>query len=951
MPNPAPPFAEFVESRYVRLLARCREAGVPFYDDVGVAEQLQRVLLASDFAFDCFQRDPSLLAPTALILMSDPRPADARAHLLDPDERNESTQFSQLRRFRKREALRLIWRDVNGLDDVADTLAGSTALAETCLDAALRSAEAMLQARYGMPRNAQGVVQRLVVLGLGKLGGGELNFSSDVDLILAYDENGQTDGARVLDNEAFFTRLGQHMVKLLADVTADGYVYRVDLRLRPFGTAGRVALSFAAMEQYYQREGRNWERYAWIKARPVAGDLGAGKRLTETLRPFVYRRYLDYSAFAGLREMKSLIDAEVARKDLTDDLKLGPGGIREVEFIVQLLQMIRGGREPSLRVRGLLPALAACEQLGVLERARARRLREAYLFLRRVENRLQMLRDEQTHALPDDVLLRERLAVSLDYADSAAFDRALALHRSVVSEDFALLLAPLKRDETATMPTAWIDLWRGLDSEEGDARALAAAGFVPAEPVRDALLGLIRSPAVRGTSARTRERFDLLMPQLLMAAAASRAPNECLERLVRLLHAIVRRSVYLSLLDEQPGARKRLIALFADSAWLADRVIAHPLLLDDLFDPRLEQVPVDRASIGQEITRRLATLDDADAETEIEVLQEIKHSLGFRLGLAFLAQRADAVATSRRLAALAEAIVGAVLSYAERDALRQHGKLAGHLGQGCGLAVLGYGSLGAAELGFASDLDLVFVYDGALGQAESDGPKPLDGQRYYARIAQRIVHLLTTLTRAGRLYEIDVRLRPDGAKGLLVTSLQAFADYQRDRAWTWEHQALVRSRCLGGDLSLMRRFAETRAEILEHPRNADEVFAHVTQMRARWRAERDRSSDVELDLKQGAGALLDIEFLVQALVLAHSARVPALLLKTSSDGLLRIATDASLLAPSQGEALLRAHSVLLQRALACTLDARPRITRRDSSLGTATADVLRVAAELGLPFS
>jgi glutamate-ammonia-ligase adenylyltransferase len=740
------------------------------------------------------------------------------------------------------------------------------------------------------------------------------------------------------------------MVKLLAEVSVDGYVYRVDLRLRPFGNAGRVALSFAAMEQYYQREGRNWERYAWIKARPVAGDLAAGKRLCETLRPFVYRRYLDYTAFGGLREMKALIDAEVVRKDLTDNLKLGPGGIREIEFIVQLLQMIRGGREPSLRVRGLLPALAACEQLGVLEKARAQQLRRSYLFLRRAENRLQMLRDEQTHALPADAQLVERIAQALGHADTAAFAAALAHERDGVAEEFRNLLAPLDKGATPLTPDSWLQLWRNLDRDDGNASELAAAGFVPAEPVREALLGLVRSPAVRSMASGSRERFDRLMPQLLQAAAASRAPAACLERLVRLLHAIVRRAAYLALLDEQIGARRRLIALFADSAWLAERVIAHPLLIDDLFDPRLDAVPVDRGAIESEIARRVATLDAGDAEAEIELLQEIKHSLGFRLGLAFLGKRADAVDTSRRLAVLAETLVATVLAQAERDAMRSHGKLPGHLGSGSGLAIVGYGSLGAAELGFASDLDLVFLYDEALGQVDSDGAKPLDGQRYYARIAQRVVHLLTTMTRAGRLYEVDVRLRPDGGKGLLVTSLQGFADYQRERAWAWEHQALVRSRLLAGDSTLARRFASARAAVLGLPRETGAVFEHVATMRARWRAERDRSTPDELDIKQGAGALLDIEFLLQALVLAHAARIPALLESSNSANLIRIAAAHALLSAEQAGLLARAHATLLDAALTCTLDARPRIARRSEVLDVAVADVLQVARALGLAF-
>lgn len=940
-----------VEDRYGQLLAHCRAAGVPFYDDAGVADHLRRVLLASDYAWEAYSRDPCLLAPAALALMSDPRPADARAHELDPDERDEIAQLALLRQFRRREALRLIWRDINGFDDLPATLAGSSMLAETAIEAALRYAEHTLAARYGLPRDASGVAQRLVVLGLGKLGGVELNFSSDVDLILAYAENGQSDGTRSIDNEAWFVRAGQLLTKLLAEPTVDGYAFRVDLRLRPFGASGRVALSFAAMEQYYQREGRDWERYAWIKARPVAGDLAAGKRLIETLRPFVYRRYLDYTAFAGLREMKALIDAEVARKDLTDHLKLGPGGIREVEFVVQLLQLIRGGREPSLRERGLMPALAACERLGVLTRARAMRLREAYVFLRHAENRVQMLRDEQTHSLPADSLLRERVARAMGFYDIALFEAELARQRIAVGEEFAVLLAPLRDEIAPATASAWIELWRAIDTGRTTAADFDAAGFAPGETARDVLAGLVHSPAVRTMSARSRERLDRLMPRLLEAAAASRTPWPCLERIVRLLHAVVRRSAYLVLLDEQPAARRRLAALFADSAWLAERVIAHPLLLDDLFDPRLEQVPDARGAIDAEISRRLSALDAPDPEIEIEALQEVKHSIGFRLGLAFLGGRADAVVTSCRLAALADAIVATALAFAERDAFMQHGRLAGVHGAGSGLAVLGYGSLGACELGFASDLDLVFVYDGALAQVESDGARPLDGQRYYARLAQKVVHLLTTSTRAGKLYDVDVRLRPDGAKGLLVTSLQGFADYQRERAWIWEHQALVRARPLAGDVLLGRRFVQTRAAVLGIERDAVDVCAHVSAMRARWRAERDRSTPAEVDLKQGAGALLDIEFLVQALVLVYAARAPRLLDANDSAGLIALATGAGLVSTEQGEILHSAHALLLTRALTCTLDSRPRLSPRDAALQSATAAVLEVAATQGLVFA
>ncbi|WP_306580678.1 bifunctional [glutamate--ammonia ligase]-adenylyl-L-tyrosine phosphorylase/[glutamate--ammonia-ligase] adenylyltransferase, partial [Dokdonella sp.] len=563
------PLLALATDRLARLEAACRAAQVPFHDDAGVDERLLSVLLASDFAWRSYLHDPQLLAPDALRLMSDPRHADARAGVFDADHDAASLR-RLLRRFRLREALRLIWRDVNGDDGVETILAGATVLAETCIEQALRGAERQVAQRHGVVRDAQGRALRLVVVGMGKLGGGELNFSSDIDLILAYEEDGMSDGARPLEAAAWFARVGQALVSLLADHDADGYVYRVDLRLRPFGNAGRLALSFAAMEQYYQREGRDWERYAWIKARVVAGDRGAGARLLDMLRPFVYRRYLDYGAFAGLREMKALIDAEVARKDLAGNLKLGPGGIREIEFIVQLVQLIRGGREPTLRVRGLLPALAACAQRGLMPIERARALREAYLLLRRVENRVQMFDDQQCHALPDDEAARERIAVALGFAEVALLEDALARQRTVVAEQFAALMAVEARSDERRSHAQWEQLWQQLrGAGEVDAAAIAAAGFVPAAVVADELQALLGSITYRNMSNRSRERLDRVMPALVAAAAAQNAAASCLVRLLRLVHAVARRSVYLALLDEQPAALRRVSAVFAASAFLA----------------------------------------------------------------------------------------------------------------------------------------------------------------------------------------------------------------------------------------------------------------------------------------------------------------------------------------------------------------------------------------------
>jgi glutamate-ammonia-ligase adenylyltransferase len=678
----------------------------------------------------------------------------------------------------------------------------------------------------------------------------------------------------------------------------------------------------------------------------VAGDLAAGKQLLELLRPFVYRRYLDYTAFAGLREMKALSDAEVARKDLSDNLKLGPGGIREIEFVVQLTQLIRGGREPSLRVRGLLPALAACEARGYISAARARRLREAYVFLRRLENRVQMLRDAQTHDVPGDALSRQRIALALDWPDWDALAAELATHREVVAEEFAAVLVP-HGGRHAAAPEADTVLWQAAEDGSLTAEALEAAGFLPGAEPADALQKLLQASNVRAMSARGRERMHRLMPQLLAAARATAAPAQCVLRLARLVQAVARRSSYLALLEEQPSARRRLAMLFADSAFLAERVIAQPLLLDDVLDPRMDQLPLKRADIAAEIARTLATLDERDAEGELERLNELKASIAFRLGLAFSDGRADAAATARRLAALASAVTGAMLALAEREMVAQHGRLPG---EGSGFAVLGYGSLGGEELGFASDLDLVFVYDGARAGAQSDGARPLDGVRWYQRLAQRVMHWLAVQTRGGRLYEVDTRLRPDGSKGLLVASLDAFIAYQQGRAWTWEHQALLRARPVAGDAVLGERLRDVRRAVLMQPRDAAPVRIEVAAMRRRWRAERDRSDAARLDLKQGPGALLDIEFLLQGLVLAHAAAQPELLQHTANTALIGACRDAGLLDASQAAVLATAHAELLARALACTLDMRSRVTARDATLDAHCVAVLELAERLGFDF-
>ncbi|RDZ26203.1 bifunctional [glutamate--ammonia ligase]-adenylyl-L-tyrosine phosphorylase/[glutamate--ammonia-ligase] adenylyltransferase [Lysobacter silvisoli] len=923
-----------------RALARLRAAHADhaaLLADPALAARVARVALISDFAIDTLLRQPALLTALAA---DDGAGEPAEPELL-PEQRADWGAL--LRRYRAAGSTRLIWRDALGLDSVETTLAGSTRLAEVCLQRALTALEGEFAQRYGVVRDRGGAQQRLVVFGLGKLGGGELNFSSDVDLVYAYEHDGSTeydgrDPARALDAENYFAKLGQQLARLLDEVTADGFCHRVDLRLRPYGNAGRLAWSFAAMEQYFQREGRDWERYAWQKARPVAGDLDAGERFLDALRPFVYRRYLDFGALDGLRAMKAAISAEVARKELADDIKRGPGGIREIEFLVQALQLIRGGREAELRGRRLLPALReliAQRQIG--EDAGAA-LADDYRYLRRLENRLQMRRDAQTHALPEDPAERERIALGLDYADWDALRADLDLRRARVTAEFDALLAPRRR---AVAPNALTVYWRALP-EAGAADTLADAGFEDAASADGMLRDLARSPGVRGLSDSARARLDRVLPALLQGAALSSQPMLALKRLLALLHNVLRRSAYLALLDEQPAALARLVEVVSRSALLAERLAAHPLLLDELLDARVVGPLPGRA----ELRAACAQVDGGDdAEATLQALNEVRQALSFRIALALRDGRQSAEESARQLAWLADGVVLRVLALAESEVAGAHGRV-----PQARFAVLGYGSLGGEELGFGSDLDLVFLYDVPDAAASSDGARPLEAGRWFARLAQKVVALLGAVTAGGRLFDVDVRLRPDGAKGLLVSSLASYADYQRERAWTWEHQALVRARAVAGDASLGEDFERVRAQTLTRERDAAKLSEDVSAMRLRMRAELDRSDAAAFDLKQGEGGLVDLEFLLQALVLGQSGAHAALLAPRDTPGLIGMAQGVGALDAATASSLLAAHATLLARGLDCTLDRRARRVALDEAVEGAREAIRSAAASAGLRF-
>ncbi|MCB1778028.1 MAG: bifunctional [glutamate--ammonia ligase]-adenylyl-L-tyrosine phosphorylase/[glutamate--ammonia-ligase] adenylyltransferase, partial [Candidatus Competibacteraceae bacterium] len=837
-----------------------------------------------------------------------------------------------LRRGRRREMMRIAWRDLAGLAELTETLGDLTDLADAAVNAALARLYAwQCQQRYGAPCDSQGQAQQLVVLGMGKLGGRELNFSSDIDLILTYPEQGQTQGPRVVSNEEFFRRLGQRLNKVLAEITAEGFVFRVDLRLRPFGDSGPLAVSFAAFEDYYQNHGRDWERYAMIKARVIAGDQNAGDLLLTTLRPFVYRRYLDYNAFEALRGMKILIAQEVERKGMQRNIKLGPGGIREIEFIGQAFQLIYGGREPALRERGILTVLDTLAVSGRLPAATVRNLKEAYRFLRRVENRLQAWADRQTHDLPEEGLAKARLAYAMDYPDWAAFTQALMQHIEQVSYQFAQVFGDGGEASSGTSRAHWAELWQDNPDAESALRLLTERGFEEPDAAWNRLQALRSSFSYRTMSPRGRARLDALMPNVLETAAHAPQPTVTLERLLQLLEAVARRSVYLALLADHPQALAQLAKLCAASSWIARHLTRYPLLLDDLLNPATLYAPLDRGQLALELNQQLQQAPANDEEEQLNALRYFKQAQVLRVAAADVSGAMPLMMVSDHLTEIAETLLRKVLELAWAHLSPRFGqprcRVAG-VERDAQFAIIAYGKLGGIELNYGSDLDLVFLHD-SVGDAQlTSGPRQIDNAAFFTKLLQRILHLLTTRTGAGDLYEVDTRLRPSGRAGLLVSSFEAFTEYQRSQAWTWEHQALLRTRVVAGPAALAERFAAIRREILQQERDPVALRQEVRDMRERMRTELDASTKEHFDLKQGRGGIADIEFIVQYAVLANAWRWPDLLIFTDNirqiDGLARF----GVLSIADAVRLRHAYRVLRRRIHQLKLQECPALIPR-----------------------
>ncbi|UCZ74133.1 bifunctional [glutamate--ammonia ligase]-adenylyl-L-tyrosine phosphorylase/[glutamate--ammonia-ligase] adenylyltransferase [Dickeya zeae] len=879
-----------------------------------IADSAAAVLACSEFVSESLARYPDWREE---ITRQPPQPQEWQqyAQWLSQalgDVTDEATLMTALRLFRRRMLTRIAWGQWLQLSTTDETLQQLSVLAEVLIVAARQWLYDACCREWGTPCNAAGEPQPLLILGMGKLGGGELNFSSDIDLIFAYPENGQTQGGRrELDNAQFFTRLGQRLIKALDQPTVDGFVYRVDMRLRPFGDSGPLVMSFAALEDYYQEQGRDWERYAMVKARLMGGDDDHySQELIRLLRPFVFRRYIDFSVIQSLRNMKSMIAREVRRRDLRNNIKLGAGGIREVEFITQVFQLIRGGREPALQGRSLLPTLEQVGALGLLTPEQAAQLREAYLFLRRLENLLQSIADEQTQTLPEDALNQARLAWGMRCDDWLQLSERLHQQMQAVRAVFHELIGDDAPDGSETPEHShYSSLWQdGLESAE-----LSVLSPQLTTDVCERLLTRVadfRADLSRRTiGPRGRDVLDQLMPALLAQACGHANADVIVARLTPLLLGIVTRTTYLELLLESRAALTQLIRLCAVSPMIASQLARYPLLLDELLDPASLYQPIALDAYADELRQYLMRVPTDDEEQQLEALRQFKQAQHLRIAAADIVGALPVMKVSDHLTYLAEAIIAAVVQQAWSQMTTRYGQPTHlHAQSGRGFAVVGYGKLGGWELGYSSDLDLVFLID-CPDNVMTDGERSIDGRQFYLRLAQRVMHLFSTRTSSGILYEVDARLRPSGAAGMLVSTVTAFEDYQCNEAWTWEHQALVRARVVYGEPAIQQQFEQIRQRILCRERDGDALRTEVREMREKMR-QHHASKDMGFDIKADAGGITDIEFIAQYLVLRYAAQEPRLTRWSDNVRILELLARHGVMEEAEAEALRLAYITL-----------------------------------------
>lgn len=896
--------------------------------DDAYRSELLTVLASSQFIAQQFQRKPDLLSE--LIESGDLHRSYTRDELSQKltsaiaEVVDEAELARVIRIFRQREMVRLGWRDLTGkapLKEVVETL---SELAEAVVSQGLERLYQWHCEQWGTPLDSAGNPQRLVVLAMGKLGAWELNFSSDIDLIFTFPEDGEIEGSkRHTTHQQFFVKLGQRLIKLIDHHSADGFVFRVDMRLRPFGDASPLAISFDALEHYYQTHGREWERYAMIKARPIAGNTDDCAELITRLRPFIFRKYIDFGVFESLREMKAMIARESAKRGMDRNIKLGEGGIREVEFLGQAFQLIHGGREPTLQKRRIITVLEALRGLNMLPDYVVDELNVAYDFLRRVEHRLQAWADQQTQLLPDedDEMGKARIAFTMSYDNWDAFINGLRFHTQKVHQHFEQVLAAPQSEHEDSEESHWVAIWDGsIDMDEAVA-ILQQSGYRQPQESYEQIHKLAESRLVKQISATARKRLDHLVPLILGGISQCDNSDESLSRVLNIIEKIARRSSYIALLVENPLALSQLVKLCSRSLWIADTLAANPNLLDELLDPRTLYTPPSREELHNQLSNYLIHLDADDQEGQMELLRRFKMAAVLRVAAADLMDAESLMVVSDHLTEIAEIAVNASLDIAWQQMVSKHGEPANNKK---GLGVIGYGKMGGLELGYGSDLDMVMLCHPDSGELTT-GKRPIGEMIFNLRLGQRFNHIIDARTPSGRLYEVDSRLRPNGNSGPLVSTIDGFKNYLQKSAWTWELQALVRARFIAGDAELKQQFEMIREQILGEERDREKLRHDVLDMREKMReslskGEGGTKSD-KFDLKQDRGGIADIEFMVQYGVLGWAHTHPELLrwsdnirlLETMSSCEIITRDEAELLADAYRQYRACAHRVSLQQ--------------------------------------
>ncbi|MEQ1598079.1 MAG: bifunctional [glutamate--ammonia ligase]-adenylyl-L-tyrosine phosphorylase/[glutamate--ammonia-ligase] adenylyltransferase [Methylotenera sp.] len=855
---------------------------------------IRRLVDCSSFAARLLTKDAQLLDD---LLQNHYQPyliADMQQFLNVTNISDENGLKKALRQLRQRVILRIIYRDLNGLANLDEVVKTTTNLAEIALNTAVKYHQTRLEDTYGKPFG-KGTAQHFIIIGMGKLGGGELNVSSDIDLIFAYEEEGETLGlmpnsADKISNQDFFTKLAKKVITALDEITEDGFVFRVDMRLRPFGSEGVLVSNLEALEDYYQNNGREWERYAWIKGRVISGENNdsLGANIHGLLRPFIFRKYLDFNALNSMRDLKLQIHRDVMEKGQQDNIKLGRGGIREIEFIAQVFQLIRGGQDAGLQIKPTLEVLKLLKNKGLLQEKAVDELISAYNFLRNLEHRLMYVEDQQTQDLPKTNEAKTRIANAMHFANWDALLSELNLHRKIVAQHFDATFSDKTQHQNTYESKVENAIWQGTIEKEPALKALLDKGYSDVSETLSRLQMLRASNRYQQLPELSRQRFDTLMPLVIRQSALEENADVALLRTIILLENICRRASYLALLAEFPEALHLVIKLCAASPWLAQYLTAHPILLDELLDTRTLYAAPDFAKMRAELSRKMTELS-GDAEAQMDAMRHFKHAAIMRLAAQDVAGRLKLETLSDYLSALADMILEVSLQIIWQSLKFKHIETPK-------FAVIGYGKLGGKELGYMSDLDIIFLY-----QDENE-----NAAENYARFAQRINSWFNSATNAGLLYETDLQLRPDGNSGLLVSSVAAFREYQLNKAWVWEHQAITRARFVAGDANICEVFEELRKEVICQVRDLEKLKSEVVAMREKMRAAQKYAPGF-FDIKHSAGGIIDVEFIVQFLVLAHAKQYPKLTGNIGNIGLLKLLSKLKIIEHDLAEKVASAY--------------------------------------------